>query len=92
MTACGIVILVWEVLAFVFNKKQALVSTWFQKLGFRSPATVFVLGALAGHFWMYFPPTIDDEAMKCPQCNSNLTLHVDQQTGTITATVAAAPE
>ena len=52
MTACGIVLLIWEVLAFVLNKKQALISTWFQKLGFRSPAAVFVIGALAGHFWM----------------------------------------
>ena len=88
MTACGIVILVWEVLAFVFNKKQALVSTWFQKLGFSSPATVFVLGALAGHFWMYFPPTVDNEPVQCPNCSQQLILHVDPQTGGLTASRA----
>lgn len=87
MVACGIVLLVWEVLAFVFNKKQALISTWFQKLGFRSPAAVFVIGALAGHFWMYFPPTVDGDRVVCPRCRSQLELTVTE-TGQLTATVA----
>lgn len=87
MTGCGIVLLVWEVLAFVFNKKQALISTWFQKLGFRSPAVVFVLGALAGHFWMYFPPTVDNERVQCVQCRSWLALHIDAKTGELTTVV-----
>lgn len=86
MTACGVILLIWEVLAFVFNKRQALISTWFQKLGFRSPAAVFVLGALAGHFWMYFPPTVDGEAVQCPKCDATLQLNVDTTTGDITAT------
>lgn len=86
ITVCCIILLVWELLAFIFGKRRALLSTWFQKLGFRAPAAVFALGALAGHFWMYFPPTIDDEVVQCPQCKARLTLNIDTQTGDLTAT------
>ncbi len=89
LTACGIVLLAWEILAFVFGKKRALISTWFQKLGFRAPAAVFVLGALAGHFWLYFPPTLDNESVKCPQCDAWLILNVDASTGELTASAVS---
>lgn len=78
LIACGIVLLVWEILAFVLNKKQALISTWMQKFGFRSPAAVFVLGMLVGHFWCYFPPTLDDEQVVCPHCRYQLRLKIDE--------------
>jgi len=86
ITICGITLLAWEVIAFVAGKKQALLSTWFQKLGFRSPAAVFVVGALAGHFWMYFPPTVDDESVQCPQCHAWLVLSTDPKTGKLVTT------
>ena len=83
----GLVILVWEVIAFVRNSRRALVSTWMQKFGFRAPASIFVLGILAGHFWAYFPPSIDDERVECPSCKKLLNLTVDFQSLDVTATV-----
>lgn len=87
MVTIGIVVLVYEILAFVLQKRRALVSTWFQKLGFRAPAVVFVLGMLAGHFWMYFPPTVDDETVVCPRCRETLVLRVDVSSGDLSADV-----
>jgi hypothetical protein len=85
--AVGIVVLVWEVVAFVTRSRRALVSTWMQKFGFRAPASIFVLGMLAGHFWAYFPPSIDDENVECPSCKKLLNLTVDSQSLDVTATV-----
>jgi hypothetical protein len=73
----GIVLLCWEILAFVLGKRRALISTWMQKLGFRSPITVFVAGIFAGHFWAYFPPTLDDEHVVCPHCRQEFKLQID---------------
>ena len=80
----GIVLLSWEILAFVTGSRRALLSTWFQKLGFRSPIAILVIGMLLGHFWMYFPPTLDDEKVDCPHCGHSLTLTIDEETGGIT--------
>jgi hypothetical protein len=85
--AVGLVVLVWEVVAFVTGNRRALISTWMQKLGFKSPASVFVLGMLAGHFWTYFPPTIDDEQVECPACKKWLKLTIDSQSLDVTAEV-----
>lgn len=87
LIAVGIVVLCWEVVAFVKQERRALVSTWMQKFGFRAPASIFVLGMLAGHFWCYFPPTIDDERVECPICNKQLRLTVDERSLDITAAV-----
>jgi hypothetical protein len=87
VVTAGIILLTWEILAFVFKRKRALISTWFQKFGFRYPAAVLVIGMLLGHFWMYFPPTVDDEPVICPHCHQPLTLNVDDTTGEITATL-----
>lgn len=85
MVVAAIILLVWECLAFGFGKRRALLSTWFQKLGFRAPAAVFILGMLAGHFWLYFPPTLDDERVICPKCRETLRFNVDMKTGDLTA-------
>jgi hypothetical protein len=85
--AVGIVVLAWEIVAFVTKSRRALVSTWMQKFGFRAPASIFVLGMLAGHFWAYFPPSIDDEHVECPSCKKLLNLTVDSQSLDVTATV-----
>ena len=85
VTACVIALVVWEIVAFVAGRKRALLSTWFQKFGFRSPAAILGLGMLMGHFWMYFPPTVDDEPVQCPCCKSQLILNVDAETGDLTA-------
>lgn len=81
----GIALLTWEILAFVLRKRRALLSTWFQKLGFRAPAAALLIGMLLGHFWMYFPPTVDDEQVVCPHCQQTLVLCVDEKTGDLTA-------
>lgn len=85
MVVLGIILLAWEILAFVLKKRRALLSTWFQKLGFRAPAAVLVIGMLLGHFWMYFPPTVDDERVVCPHCGKTLVLSVDEKTGDLKA-------
>mgnify|MGYP000013392344 FL=1 len=85
MVIIGIMLLAYEIVAFVIGKRRALISTWFQKLGFRAPAAVFVMGMLAGHFWMYFPPTVDDERVVCPKCREILVLNVDSKTGDVVA-------
>lgn len=85
VTACVIALVVWEIIAFVVGRKQALLSTWFQKFGFRSPAALVGIGMLMGHFWMYFPPTVDNEPVTCPCCKSQLVLNVDNSTGELTA-------
>jgi hypothetical protein len=74
----GIVLLVWEVIVFVKRKRRALISTWMQKFGFYSPLGMFVLGMLAGHFWAYFPPTLDDEQVVCPRCRYQIRLKIDE--------------
>ena len=81
MTACVIALIVWELIAFVFNKRRALVSTWFQRFGFSNPAAMFGLGALAGHFWLYYRPTMDGQTIECPHCNSTLTVTLNEKTG-----------
>ena len=85
MVVVAIILLVWECIAFGFGKRRALLSVWFQKLGFRAPAAVFIAGMLAGHFWLYFPPTVDDERVICPRCRETLTLNVNAETGDLTA-------
>ncbi len=85
MVVTGVFLLAWEILAFVTGSRRALLSTWFQKLGFRSPIAVLVIGMLLGHFWMYFPPTVDDELVVCPHCGKTLVLNVDEKTGDLTA-------
>lgn len=85
MVTVGIVLLTWEILAFLLQKRRALLSTWFQKLGFRAPAAALIIGMLLGHFWMYFPPTVDDERVVCPHCSKTLVLCVDEKTGDLTA-------
>ena len=85
VTACVIGLLVWEIVAFVVGRKRALLSTWFQKLGFRAPAATLCIGMLMGHFWMYFPPTVDNEPVVCPCCSHKLILNVDNETGDLTA-------
>jgi len=82
--ACGIVLLAWEIVAFVLQKRRALLSTWLQKAGFRSPAIVFILGMIAGHVWCYFPPTLDGEKFHCPNCRHECELIVNVD-GTLTA-------
>lgn len=89
VTACVIALVVWEIIAFVVGKKRALLSTWFQKFGFRSPAAMLGLGMLMGHFWMYFRPTVDGESVLCPCCQSKLILGLDNETGELTAEVSA---
>jgi hypothetical protein len=81
VTACVIALVVWELIAFVCNKRRALVSTWFQKFGFNNPAAMFSLGALAGHFWMYYRPTMDGEVLECPHCNAKLVVTLNEKTG-----------
>ncbi len=88
MVIIGIVLLAYEIVAFVIGKRRALLSTWFQKLGFRAPAVVFVMGMLAGHFWMYFPPTVDDEKVICPKCHETLTLTIDPKRNELMAELA----
>lgn len=85
MVTIGIILLAWEILAFALKKRRALLSTWFQKLGFTNPAAVLVIGMLLGHFWMYFPPTIDDERVVCPHCRTTLVLSIDEETGDVRA-------
>lgn len=87
VTSCVIGLVVWELITFVVGRKRALLSSWFQKFGFRSPAAMLGIGMLMGHFWMYFPPTVDDEQVACPCCNANLVLNVDNETGDLTASV-----
>ena len=81
--SCSIVLLMWEVVAFVRGKRRALISTWMQKIGFRSPIFIFVAGIFAGHFWAYFPPTLDDEHVVCPHCLKDFKLRLDH-TGHLT--------
>lgn len=88
MVVIGIVLLTWETLAFVFKKRRALLSTWFQKLGFRAPAAMLVVGMFLGHFWMYFPPDVDGEQVVCPKCRETLTLCVDPDRHELTAELA----
>ena len=87
VTSCVIGLVVWELIAFVAGRKRALLSTWFQKFGFRSPAALVGIGMLMGHFWMYFPPTMDDEPVMCPCCKSHLVLNLDAKTGDLTAEI-----
>jgi uncharacterized membrane protein SpoIIM required for sporulation len=60
--AAATTLLAWEIIAFVQRKRRARISTWVQKFGFKSPIGVFVIGIYIGHFWTYYPPTIDDDA------------------------------
>lgn len=75
---CAITLCIWEAVAFVKGKKRALISTWWQKFGFRAPSSIFMLGMLAGHFWMYYPPTLDDTRCECPKCEAKLVLSTDE--------------
>ena len=81
IVALTITLLVWELIAFVFKKRRALLSTWFQKFGFKQPFAMLCLGAIFGHFWMYFPPTLDDESIECPKCKTQLVISLDEKTG-----------
>jgi hypothetical protein len=84
----SIILLVWETLAFVMKKPRALLSTWMQKFGFRNPAAALIVGMFLGHFWMYFPPTIDDERVVCPHCRTTLVLSIDEETGDVRAGIS----
>lgn len=84
VTTCCVILLVWEIIAVISGSRRALLSTVFQKVGFRAPGIVFCVGALVGHFWMYFPPTIDGESVTCPQCHQQLELTISND-GAITA-------
>lgn len=81
VTACVIALVVWELIAFVANKRRALLSTWFQKFGFKQPFAMLCLGAIFGHFWMYFPPTLDGEPIECPKCKTQFVISLDEKTG-----------
>jgi hypothetical protein len=85
MVAIGIVVLCYEIIAFVLRKRRALLSVWIQKLGFRAPGAILIIGMILGHCLMYFPPTIDDERVICPKCRETLTLNVNAETGDLTA-------
>jgi hypothetical protein len=66
--ACSVVLLAWEVVAFVSGRRQALVSSWMQRFGFRSPLGMLSLGVMLGHCFAYFPPVVDGEKLQCPAC------------------------
>lgn len=86
VTIIAIALLVWECLAFIFKKRSALISTWMQKIGFKSPAVALFVGMILGHVWMYFPPTIDNEKIICPNCKAELNLKTDE-VGNLTADI-----
>lgn len=85
VTLICVILLFWETLAFIFKKRRALISTWMQKIGFKSPAVALFVGMIFGHIWMYFPPTLDCENFICPNCQKVIELKTEEKTGDLTA-------
>lgn len=74
IVVCGLLITaaLYDLVVVCKNGVGCSVSRLFQRVGFRSPVFVFVVGALCGHFWipMSREPTsqeIEDFLENCPQ-------------------------
>jgi hypothetical protein len=56
ITICMIVLGIYDFYVVAFLGMDSTISRVMQVSGFASPWIPFCFGALAGHFWMYFPP------------------------------------
>lgn len=82
ITTCIVSLSIYEIIAvFFYKNKQSFISTIMQKAGFKSPFIAFGFGTLVGHFWMYYPPTLDGEIIKCVNCNKEFVIKADENTG-----------
>ena len=92
MTTTGILIIVcviactlYETIAFVMGKKEALLSTWLQRIGFRHPLVCLFVGIIIGHVWCYYPPDVTGTKIQCPVCCEMIELRVDEHSGELRA-------
>jgi hypothetical protein len=81
ITTCIVSLSIYELVAvFFYKNKQSFISTIMQKAGFKSPFIAFGFGTLVGHFWMYYPPTLEGEIIKCNNCHEEMLIKIDEKT------------
>ncbi len=72
ITICMIVLGIYDFYVVAFLGMDSTISRVMQVSGFASPWIPFCFGALAGHFWMYFPPKWKNSELLVAQMSKRL--------------------